>query len=174
MVDDDPIELPASGKRRGVLMIIIGVVVGLLIGGGAVYLLVSGTAEAPTDAGQTDAAAAPDEAAPDLPKVDLLVVPVRRFAVPLIDHDGDVLGYMWVDLAFEVDGPDHQSYVAARIPELRDAFLRDLNARQTTQKDKPGALDFELLRERLDAVSKQVMGPERVLRVRITNAQRVP
>jgi hypothetical protein len=133
MVDDDPIELPASGKRRGVLMIIIGVVVGLLIGGGAVYLLVSGTAEAPTDAGQTDAAAAPDEA-----------------------------------------GPDHQSYVAARIPELRDAFLRDLNARQTTQKDKPGALDFELLRERLDAVSKQVMGPERVLRVRITNAQRVP
>jgi len=99
---------------------------------------------------------------------------VRRFSVPLITEDKDLLGYVWVDLAFEVDGPEDQSYVSARLSELRDAFLRDLYTRQTADPERPGALDFDLLQRRLEAVGKQVMGEERLLAVRIINARRVP
>ena len=77
-----------------------------------------------------------------------------------------------------MDGPDNQSYVAARLPELRDAFLRDLNDIQTTRDDRPGALDFTLLHARLEAATHKTMGQDmgknRVHAVRIINAQRVP
>lgn len=162
-----------SEKSVNVLLIALFTLGGLLLGGGAVYFLTAGD----------DQTAVIEEQVPAEPEkvedpIDLLVVTVQRFAVPLIDADKAILGYMWVDLAFEVDGPDNQSYVAARLPELRDAFLRGLNDVQTTRGDRPGALDFTLLHKRLEAAAHktmgQSMGKNRVHAVRITNAQRVP
>ncbi|GER08332.1 hypothetical protein GCM10007972_25070 [Iodidimonas muriae] len=175
MAEKDAVELEAGGRPRGLLFLVAGIVAGVLIGGAAVFFFLSGgdeSASVQDEAAIEEQAQAAKEKAEK--KIDLLVVPVRRFALPLIDNDNRILGYMWVDLAFEVDGPDNQSYVAARLPELRDGFLRDLNSRQTTQTDRPGALDFDLVHDRLLEMTHQVMGKGHVLNVRITNAQRVP
>lgn len=171
MSEEEPLEeIPAGGKKSSLLLIILGVVAGLLVGGGVVYVLF-GMDKGPETAPVEETV---EEAPAPAPAANLLIIPVRRFAVPLINGDRQVLGYMWVDLAFEVDGPENQSFVAARLPELKDAFLRDLHAARTTREDRPGALDFDLLQERLDAATEKVAGEGRVLAVRITNAIRAP
>jgi len=162
----------ASGRKRSGLLLALGILGGILLGGAVMYIL-DGSDSTPDESEEADSALAED-AKPPAPAVDLLVVEVRRFSVPLITEDKDLLGYVWVDLAFEVDGPEDQSYVSARLSELRDAFLRDLYTRQTADPERPGALDFDLLQRRLEAVGKQVMGEERLLAVRIINARRVP
>ncbi len=169
----DPIleeEKEGSGKGS-VLLMILGIVAGMAIGAAAFWFIFGGLKQEPPTGGETPKVE--EEKKPEKP-VDLLIVPVRRFAVPLIDERMRVLGYMWVDLAFEVEGPANQSYVSAHVPELRDAFLRDLNRRRTTRNDRRGALDLKLLHERLETVTRQVLGPDRVLHVRITNVERAP
>ena len=155
-------------KGFGLLVLVIGIVGGLAIGGGAVYFLTRGGGE------EAATGAEPSAANEEEPAADLLIVSARRVAVPMIDGDLNVVGYMWVDLAFETDGPQNQSYVSARLPALRDAFLRDLHSRRTTRSDRPGALDFDLVHERLEAATRATLGEDRVLAVRIVNAQRVP
>jgi len=159
-------------NRKSTLLLLGGLVGGLLLGGAAMYVVGLGGEEAGAPADTT--AGAETVAEPEEDPIDLLVVNVRRFAVPMITDDKALLGYVWVDLAFEVDGPDNQSYVSARLPELRDAFLRDLYTRQTVRSDRPGALDFDLLQARLETAAQQTLGEERILAVRIVNARRVP
>ncbi|MFQ5348780.1 MAG: hypothetical protein ACE5ED_13245 [Rhodothalassiaceae bacterium] len=162
-------------KGVGLIVLIAGIIGGLAIGGGAVYFLTRGGGEQATASGEEQAAPVEEEAGQEKePAADLLIVRARRVAVPMIDGDLNVVGYMWVDLAFETDGPANQSYVSARVPALRDAFLRDLHSRRTTRTDRPGALDFDLVHERLEAATKATLGEGRVLAVRIVNAQRVP
>jgi len=174
--EDPPEQLedgrPQGKSRRAGLMLAVGVLGGILIGGAVMYVLDGRDSEPAT---AEDAAEADDQkTVAEAPAVDLLVVEIQRFSVPLITAEKDLLGYVWVDLAFEVDGPENQSYVSARLPELRDAFLRDLYERQTVDPERPGALNFDLLQRRLESVAKRVMGEERLLAVRIVNARRVP
>lgn len=166
----DDTEAPAP-KGKGLILVAAGIAAGLAVGGGAVWLLLSGQETAPAVETVAEEASPPEPAGPP---VDLLLVQERRFAVPLINGERETLGYMWVDLVFEVDGPTRQSTLAARMPELRDAFLRDVHARRTTREDRPGALDFDLLQERLQAAADGVVGKNGYLAIRITNAQRMP
>lgn len=163
---------PAGGRKRSGLLLALGILGGILLGGAVMYIL-DGSVSTPDEGEEADPAPVED-AKPPAPAVDLLVVEARRFSVPLITEEKDLLGYVWVDLALEVDGPEDQSYVAARLSELRDAFLRDLYTRQTADPERPGALDFDLLQRRLETVAKRVMGEDRLLAVRIVNARRVP
>ncbi len=171
---NDPIlEEEESGGKSGFLLMILGVLGGIAIGAAA-FWFISGGLGNERQGDEEHSRVEEEKKVEEKKPVDLLIVPVRRFAVPLIDGRMRVLGYMWVDLAFEVEGPNNQSYVAAHVPELRDAFLRDLNRRQTTRTDRPGALDIGLLHERLETVTRQVLGENRVLNVRITNVERAP
>jgi len=169
---EEPMETDeVEEKKRGAgLAVIGGILAGLLVGGVAVFFAFRN--DAPQE--PAEEAATAEQAEPGEPAVDLLLVRRRRLAVPLIDADGDSKGYMWVDLTFEVDGPENQSYVSARLPRLVDAYLRDLHSRQTTRSDRPGAMDFDLLRERLRTLTDTTLGKDRVLEIRITNAMRVP
>lgn len=168
--ETDIAEAPAP-KGKGPILVVAGIAAGLAVGGGAVWLLLSGEEKAPVAESAAVEAPAP---APAGPPVDLLLVQERRFAVPLINGARETLGYMWVDLVFEVDGPTRQSTLAARMPEVRDAFLRDVHARRTTREDRPGALDFGVLQERLAAAVDGVVGADGYLAIRIVNAQRMP
>ena len=170
MADPETETEERSGKGM-MLIMVLGIVGGILLGGAVVYFLTGGFGKKAEPVAEKPAA---EEPKPAEKQIDLLTVPVRRFAVPLINDHGRVLGYMWVDFVFEVNGPQNQSYVAARVPEIRDALLRDLNDRQTTRHDRPGALDIDLVARRLDAVSRQILGEERLLNVRITNVERAP
>ena len=169
-MNDENIEQEERSGKGMMLIMVLGIVGGILLGGAVVYFLTGGFGEKEEPVAGEPA----PEAKPEEKQIDLLTVPVRRFAVPLINDKGRVLGYMWVDFVFEVNGPQNQSYVAARVPEIRDALLRDLNDRQTTRRDRPGALDIDLVARRLDAVSRQIVGNERLLNVRITNVERAP
>ncbi len=169
MVDSAAEPEERSGKGM-MLIMVLGIVGGILLGGAVVYFLTGGLAKKEEPVAEKPA----EEAKPKEEQIDLLTVPVRRFAVPLINDQGRVLGYMWVDFVFEVNGPQNQSYVAARVPEIRDALLRDLNTRQTTRTDRPGALDIDLVAKRLDVIARQILGAERLLNVRITNVERAP
>lgn len=151
------------------LLLIVGLIAGVLIGAAVAFFSLGG--RAPQTA-QTEGGIPTETSAPAGP-LDLLVVPINRFAVPVIGPEDEIHGYMWVDLVFEVDGPVDQSYVAARLPEIRDALLRDLHGRTTTRKDRPGALDFDLLKARLEAISDELAG-DRIIAVRVINAQKVP
>lgn len=151
------------------LLLIFGLIAGVLIGATVAFFL-SGGSDPRT--AQTEDADRSEPPAPEEP-LDLLVVPINRFAVPVIGPEDEIHGYMWVDLVFEVDGPVDQSYVAARLPEIRDAALRDLHGRTTTREDRPGALDFDLLKARLEAISDQIAG-DRIIAVRVVNAQKAP
>jgi len=164
-----------KSKRFGFFVLIAGILGGLAVGGGIMYFLDGGGSGKPS----AERSRTPDQSESGKGKdgeqsVDLLTVNVERFAVPLIDENDNRLGYVWVDLTFEVDGPENQSYVSAHMPELRDAYLRDLHTRQTTREDRPGALDFDLLKNRLQAVAEDTLGQDRVLAVRIVNARPAP
>lgn len=171
-MNDEAMETEGRSGRGMMLIMILGIVGGILLGGAVVWFLTGGFGKKGEEAAPVEEA--PAEVAKPEKNVDLLTVPVRRFAVPLINENRRVLGYMWVDFVFEVDGPQNQSYVAARVPAIRDALLRDLNDRQTTRKDRPGALDIDLVAERLDAIAREVVGPDRLLHSRITNVERAP
>lgn len=171
MADEELAPAEVEEKKRGPgLAIMAGILAGLLFGGIGVFFLTRDNA--PQEA--TEETAAVEQVKPEQPPADLLVVRRRRFAVPLINAEGESLGYMWVDLAFEVDGPNNQSLVSSRLPSLMDAYLRDLHSRQTTREDRPGAMDFDLLQRRLRAVTDHMLGENRVLGIRITNAMRAP
>ncbi len=171
-MNDEAIEGEGRSGKGMMLIMILGIVGGILLGGALVWFLTGGFGKKGEEAATAEETPA-ESTAPEK-KVDLLTVPVRRFAVPLINENKRVLGYMWVDFVFEVDGPQNQSYVAARVPEIRDALLRDLNDRQTTRKDRPGALDIDLVARRLDAIAREVVGSDRLLHSRITNVERAP
>lgn len=154
-----------SGKG-GKLLLIVGLVLGIALGGGvAAVLLPSGGDEEPAE--ETAAAEPEAEAEPAVP-AEVLTVAVTRLPVPLADAQGEVLGYMFVDLSLEVDGMDSQSYVAARVPRLRDAYLRRLSGQQLTLADRPGALDYDRLNLLLMDVTGSVVGADRVTQIFVT------
>lgn len=154
-----------SGKG-GKLLLIVGLVLGIALGGGvAAVLLPSGGDEEPAE---ETAAAEPEAEAETAVPAEVLTVAVTRLPVPLADAQGEVLGYMFVDLSLEVDGMDSQSYVAARVPRLRDAYLRRLSGQQLTLADRPGALDYDRLNLLLMDVTGSVVGADRVTQIFVT------
>ena len=164
---DEQGEDQPSGKG-GKLLLIVGLVLGIALGGGvAAVLLPSGGDEAAEDAEQAEVPDAEAEAETAVP-AEVLTVAVTRLPVPLADAQGEVLGYMFVDLSLEVDGMDSQSYVAARVPRLRDAYLRRLSGQQLTLADRPGALDYDRLNLLLMDVTGSVVGADRVTQIFVT------
>ena len=153
-----------SGKG-GKLLLIVGLVLGIALGGGVAAVLLPSGGDEPAE--ETAAAEPEAEAEPAVP-AEVLTVAVTRLPVPLADAQGEVLGYMFVDLSLEVDGMDSQSYVAARVPRLRDAYLRRLSGQQLTLADHPGALDYDRLNLLLMDVTGSVVGADRVTQIFVT------
>ena len=161
---DEQSEDQPSGKG-GKLLLIVGLVLGIALGGGvAAVLLPSGGDEPAEETAETEPEAEAETAEP----AEVLTVAVTRLPVPLADAQGEVLGYMFVDLSLEVDGMDSQSYVAARVPRLRDAYLRRLSGQQLTLADRPGALDYDRLNLLLMDVTGSVVGADRVTQIFVT------
>jgi hypothetical protein len=113
-------------------------------GGGAAYMFLF-----------KDQGADVEAAKPALPAVFLqleqLSVPLPRAGKPPIYH--------FVVLSLQTTEPG-KAELAAMMPRLRDAWLRDLNANPVARKDDPTELDMDLLKQRILQLTEQVMqGP---------------
>ena len=151
-----------SGKK----LLIIGLAAGLLVGGGiaAAYFLFQGPQKT-----EMVAAAPPP---PPPPPENTTFVKVDRVSAPLV-HDGQVLGYVLLDLSLEVKGNANELLVAQRLPALKAAFLKEVTREPIGKEDEPLIIDFEKLTERLRKAANQELGKAAVLRVLVTQSTRV-
>lgn len=168
-MSDDTSE--AKSGKGSPLILVLTLVGGLVIGGVATFFLlpmITGGAE------QDEVAEEKTETQEDA-ELDILQISVERFAAPVIDNDQRTLGYIWLDLVFEVVGPANQSLLSARLPRVQAAMLRALHEAPTVMSDRPGALDFNGVETRmLAAARKAVEEPGIIHRFHITNYQRAP
>ncbi len=159
-----------GGGNKTPLFVVLALIGGLAIGGAAVFFLLPVFTGTPAQEPETDAVA---EAAKEAK--DVLRINVERFAAPMIDFENRTKGYIWLDLTFEVDGPDHQSLLSARLPRVQAAMQRALHAGPTVDPDRPGAIDLKSIEARmLSAAESAIVEPDVIHRFFITNVQRAP
>lgn len=157
-------EKPKGGGKK---LLIIGLAAGLLAGGGgaAGYFLFLAPPAAPE---QEPAPVAEPEPAP----APTSFVTLEKLSAPLV-HDGEVMGYVLLDLSLEVAGPEEISRVNERLPALKAAFLRDVTATPIGKADAPLVIDYEALTARLREVANRELPQPDVLRVLITQSTRL-
>lgn len=160
----------ADGKASaggGKKLLIIGLAAGLLVGGGiaAAYFLFL--------APQKKAVAAVEAPPPPPPPPEnTTFVKVDRVSAPLV-HEGQVLGYVLLDLSLEVKGNANELLVAQRLPALKAAFLKEVTRAPIGKEGEPLIIDFDALTNRLRQAANQELGKAAILRVLITQSTRV-
>lgn len=158
-------EAPSKG---GKILLIVGLAAGLALGGGGAFFFL-GSAE---DGAQAEAAPEP-EPAEEEPEPDLAYVQIDRMPATLLGKDGELLGYVFFDLAIEVEGEEDQSFVSSRLPHLREAFLREFAAAPITRPDRPGAIDYDGVKARLMAQARHVVAGDRIRDIRVVQTVRM-
>lgn len=111
--------------------------------------------------GEPAAEQAEPEAEPLYVELDPLTVPVIR--------GGAVAKYILLEVTLEVADPAAQELIDARMPRLKDAFLRDLHA-FFAARPLDAALNVRTVKKRLMGVSARVLGEGRVVDVLIEGA----
>ena len=159
----------AAGKASaggGKKLLIISLTAGLLVGGGiaAAYFLFL--------APQKKVVAAAEAPPPLPPPAKTTFVKVDRVSAPLV-HEGQVLGYVLLDLSLEVKGNANELLVAQRLPALKAAFLKEVTRAPIGKEGEPLIIDFDALTERLRRAANQELGKAAILRVLITQSTRV-
>ncbi|RIK92789.1 MAG: hypothetical protein DCC73_10940 [Proteobacteria bacterium] len=151
-----------SGKK----LLIIGLAAGLLAGGGiaAAYFLFL--------APQKKVVAAVETPPPPPAPENTTFVKVDRVSAPLV-HEGQVLGYVLLDLSLEVKGNANELLVAQRLPALKAAFLKEVTRAPIGKEGEPLIIDFDALTNRLRQAANQELGKAAILRVLVTQSTRV-
>lgn len=85
---------------------------------------------------------------------------------------GVVRSYMILEVKLRVASEGEVEQVRAQMPRLRDAFLRTLNKFTIVKNDGSGAMDFELISQRLKTSANKILGEEKVRQVLIVKAVR--
>ena len=155
-------------KKGGKMLLIVGLVVGLALGGGGAFFFLSSA----DDGAQAEVAVEP-EPVEEEPEPELAYVQINRMPATLLGKDGELLGYVFFDLAIEVEGEEDQSFVSSRVPHLREAFLREFAAAPITRADRPGAIDFDGVKERLMAQARHVVSGDRIRDIRVVQTVRM-
>ena len=142
---------------------------GVALGGGGVYFLVGSKQDA-----EAVAEVVPEEEViEEEEQVDLLYVDINRVPATVTDARGKLQGYVFFDLALEVDGAEDQSYVSLRVPMLREAFLREFSRGSITKPDTPGVIDYDQVRSRLKSRADAIVDGGRIRDIRVTQAVRM-
>ncbi len=153
-------------KLGGKLLLIIGLVGGLAIGGGTAFFLASMGGDDETameEQEETEAVEAEEN-------IELFYVDINRLPAPVLDEDGKVLGYMFLDLSLETDGGENQKFIYDRLPRLQDAFLREISKTRISKPGQPGVVDYDRLRSRFLTMANKTLGRNIVRSVLIRGA----
>ena len=161
-----------SGKKNVVMMVLV-LVIGIIIGGGGIYMALS-MMEKPAEHAEEEVVA--EEEAPateqEPVKEDISFVEIKRMPATILDDDGRVQGYVFLDLQLEVLTARDPAFVQQRLPRIQAEFLKDISTHGISVPGKPGLIDFDGLSVRLTEAAHRTLGDDRVRNVFISKAVR--
>ncbi|GHF29083.1 hypothetical protein GCM10017044_25420 [Kordiimonas sediminis] len=153
----------SSGSSK--LLLIVGLVLGLGIGGAAVFFLM------PEDDGSETQEVA-EVTAPE----DLQVVEFKEVLIPIyIKRDGRsvFIGNYTVDLSIEVDGTAAVDKVTSMESRLKHEFIATISTVNLMREDSGAELDFEKASKVLKEKAEAVVGKGVIYDLTVTKAMRI-
>ena len=85
-----------------------------------------------------------------------------------------LLAYAYVSCKIVGSSPAAALQIREKVPFIQDAFVRDVNASTIGKPDDPMAVDNGTLQLRMLAVAKKVMGPGKVVDLKLMQVQISP
>lgn len=152
-------------KGSGKKLLIFGLIGGLVVGGGVTFGVL-------TFLGGDDGAVEEEPVVEEepLPEIVSEYVKINRMPAALNGPSGRQLGYVFFDLSLEVESAADRDWVSARIPILRDAFLRTISRNGVAFPDRPTEVDYETLTARLQRAANVALEREIITGVLIINS----
>jgi hypothetical protein len=149
----------------GKMLLILGLVAGLAIGGAGVFFLLPSGGE--DEAQVTEVA----DKAPE----NLVSVTFEQIAVPIYrEHRGQsrFIGNFFVKFDLNVDGEANAVTVRRAQSRLQHAFLARIGEGSLMREDSPTELDYTRAATVLEAAAKEVVGPDIIYSVSVSEAIR--
>ena len=146
-----------GGKKK---LIIIGAVAAVLLigGGGGAYFFLGH--KAPEEA--------PVAAEPEIPvEANPILVSIEHVTAPLT-KDGDVSGYVYLNLSVEVGDEEAENTVKDNLPRLRAAFATELYGQSIADPQASDRADVPAIQARLLKVARHVFGDEAIKQIYVS------
>jgi hypothetical protein len=96
------------------------------------------------------------------------------YLIAPLSSDGALLAYAYVSCRIVGASPAAALQIRSKVPFIQDAFVRDVNASSIAKPDDPMAVDNSTLEARLLALTKKVMGPGKVVDLKLMQVQISP
>ena len=164
--EDASLEDGEAGGGKKKKLIIIGVAAAvLLIGGGGAgaYFLLGHKAPEET----------PVAVEPEIPvEASPILVSIERVTAPLT-KDGDISGYVYLNLSVEVGDEEAENTVKDNLPRLRAAFATELYGQSITDPQASDRADVSAIQSRLLKVARQVFGDEAIKQIYVSKVSYV-
>lgn len=164
-MSEDAVE---EGGGSGKVLLILGLVLGVGIGGGAGYFMSGQDAGAPTDAEET--------VKEEKPKGDLLPIDIEKLTVPIYSVRNDsrrFIGNFFVDVRLQVYGQDKQITVKRAETQLQHAFLSAMSRADLMVEGSGSEIDFDKAARILKARADEILGAGIVEDVSIVKSVRM-
>jgi hypothetical protein len=162
LAEDADVEEKSGGG--GKILLIVGLLTGLGIGGGAVFFLLP-------QGEQGEAVEEIEDKAP----VELTSITFEKMPVPIYRrHNGQArfIGNFFIDLDVNVENDENAVKVRRSTTRLQHAFLSEIGTGHLMREDSPTELDVNRAGKVLASAANKVLGDDTVHSVSITTAIR--
>jgi len=140
----------------------------IIIGAVAAVLLIGGGAGAYFFLGQKAPEETPVAAEPEIPvEANPILVSVEHVTAPLT-KDGNVGGYVYLNLSVEVGDEEADQTVKDNLPKLRAAFAADLYGDSIADPKASDRADLPAIQARLLKVARRVFGDEAIKQIYVS------
>ena len=96
------------------------------------------------------------------------------YLIAPMSSGGTLQAYAYISYKIVGSSPSAALEIRGKIPFLQDAFVRDVNAAPVSKPDDPLSVDNAVLAARLLALAKKVMGPGKVVDLKLMQVQISP
>lgn len=166
-MSEDTVEDEGGGS--GKVLLILGLILGVGIGGGAGYFM-SGSGGEETPAG------AEEKVEEEKPKGDLLPIDIEKLTVPIYsvrNNSRRFIGNFFVDVRLQVYGQEKQIAVKRAETQLQHAFLSAMSKEDLMAEGSGADIDFDKAAKILKARADAILGAGVVENVSIVKSVRM-
>ncbi len=163
MAEDSDVEEKSGGG--GKILLIVGLLAGLGIGGGAVFFLLP----------QGEQGEAVEEEVEEKVPAELTSITFEKMPVPIYRrHNGQArfIGNFFIDLDVNVENDENAVKVRRSTTRLKHAFLSEIGTGHLMREDSPTELDVNRAGKVLASAANKVLGDDTVHSVSIITAIR--
>lgn len=166
------VPLPSGGTNK--LLLVAMLIGGIALGGGGLFVVNKMTANHEDVTEVDPAAVVVEEVEPEAEyvKEDVSLIEIKRMPASIVDADGNVIGYVFLDLNLEVLTANDPAYVQERLPRIQAEILKEIALHGVTVPGKPGVIDYDGLSVRLSDTANRAIGGDRVRTVFVSRAIR--